>query len=70
MIIASQGTKIFPYCTCPTAQLSYNFHSSCKHMHMSFKSLCNRAHKGVICNMTSLSYSSWEELLILSRFHS
>ena len=26
--------------------------SSCKHMHLSFKSVCNREHKGVICNMT------------------
>ena len=48
---------------------------SCKHMHLSFKSVCNKDHKGVICNMTSSSYSSkstrptgrvlWEELLIL-----
>ena len=26
----------------------YNFHSSCKHMHLSFKSVCNKEHKGVI----------------------
>ena len=34
-------------------------HSSCKDnvMHLSFKSVCNKEHKGVICNMTSLSYS-------------
>ena len=42
------------------------------------KSVCNKEHKGVICNMTlgSSSQSSrpvgqvlWEELLVLSRFH-
>ena len=33
-----QGTKIFQYCTCPAGQVTYNFHSSCKHMHLSFKS--------------------------------
>ena len=77
-----QGTKIFQYCTCPAGRVTYNFHSSCKHnvMHLSFKSVCNKEHKGVKCNMTSSSYSSqsthptgrvlWEELLILSWFHS
>ena len=45
-------------------------------MHLSFKSVCNKEHKGVICNTTSSSYSSqstrptvgrvlWEELLVL-----
>ena len=38
--------------------MTYNFHSSCKHMHLSFKMKCNKEHKGVICNTTSLSYSS------------
>ena len=38
--------------------MTYNFHSSCKHMHLSFKSVCNKEHKGVIYNMTSSSYSS------------
>ena len=52
------GDKIFQYCTCPTGRVKYNFHSSCKHMHLSFKSVCNKEHKGVICNMTSTSYSS------------
>ena len=47
-----QGTKIFQYCTCPAGCVTYNFHSSCKHIHLSFKSLSNREHKGVICNMT------------------
>ena len=60
--------------------MTYNIHLSCKHMHLSFKSVCNKEHKGVICNMTSSSNSSqsthpvgrvlWEKLLVLSRFHS
>ena len=54
---APQGTKIFQYCTCPAGQVAYNFHSSSKHMHESFKSVCNKEHKGVICNRT-LSNSS------------
>ena len=59
--------------------MTYNFHSSCKHMHLSFKSICNKEHKGLICNMTPSSNSSQstrpvgrvlcEELLVLSRFH-
>ena len=32
-----QGTKIFQYSTCPAGRVTYNFHSSCKHMHLSFK---------------------------------
>ena len=32
-------------------------HTSCKHMHLSFKNVCNKEHKGVICNMTSSSNS-------------
>ena len=47
------GTKIFQYCTCPAGPVTYNFHLSCKHMHLSFKSVCNIEHKGVTCNMTS-----------------
>ena len=39
------------YCTCPAGQLTYNFHSSCKHMHLSFKRMYGR-------NMTSSSNSS------------
>ena len=60
--------------------MTYNFHLSPKHMHLSFKSVCNKEHKGVISNMTSSSNSSqstrpvgrvlWKELLVLSRFHS
>ena len=48
----AQGTNIFQYCTCPAGRVTYNFHSSFKHMHLSFKSVCNREHKGVICNKT------------------
>ena len=51
----SQGTKIFQYCNCPAGQVTYNFHSSCKHMHLSFKSTYNKEHKRVICSMTSWS---------------
>ena len=40
--------KIFQYCTCPAGRVNCNFHLSCKHMHMSFKSVCNKEHKGVI----------------------
>ena len=40
-----QGTNIFQYCTCPAGRVTYNFHSSCKHMHLSFKSVCNKEHK-------------------------
>ena len=56
-----QGTKIFQYCSCPAGQVTYNIHSSWKHMHLSFKSTCNKEHKGVICNMTSSSNSSQDE---------
>ena len=73
-----QGTKIFQYYTCPAGRVTYNFHLSCKHMHMSFKSVCNKELKGVISNTTSSSNSSQrtrpvgrvfgEELLFLSRF--
>ena len=44
----SQGTKIFQYCTCPAGRVTYNFHSSYKHMNLSFKSICNKEHKGII----------------------
>ena len=32
-----KGTKIFQYCTRPAERVTYNFHSSCKHMHSSLK---------------------------------
>ena len=77
--VQGQGTKIFQYCTCPAGRVTNHFHLSCKHMHLSFKSVCNKKHKGKLCNMTSSSNSSqstgptgrvlWEELLVLSRFH-
>ena len=50
-----------------------------QNMHLSFKSVCNKEQKGVICNMTSSNSTQstrpvgrvlWEELLVLSRFHS
>ena len=47
-----QGTNIFQYCTCPAGRVTYKFHSSSKHMYLSFKSLYNKEHKGVICNKT------------------
>ena len=74
-----QGTKIFQYCTCPAGHVTYNFHPSCKPIHLSFKSICNKEHKGVLCNMTSSNSSQstrpigrvlWEESLVLSRFYS
>ena len=43
-----QGTKIFQYCTWTAGRVTYNIHSSCKHMHLSFKNICNKVHKGVI----------------------
>ena len=52
------GDKIkIKNCTCPAGHVTYNFHSSCKHMHLSFKSVCNKEHKEVICNITSSSNS-------------
>ena len=56
--IQHQGTTIFQYCTCPAGRVTYKFNSSCKHMHLTFKSVCNKEHKGVTCNMTSSSNSS------------
>ena len=53
-----RGQKYFKSTQCPEGRVTYNFHSSCKHMHLSFKSVCNKEHKGVICNMTSSSNSS------------
>ena len=52
------GIKIFQYCTGPAGQVTYNFHSSCKHMHLSFRSICIKEHKGVIRNKIALSNSS------------
>ena len=56
-----QVTKIL-YLSCRTCDLvTYNFHSSCKHMHLSFKSVCNKEHQKVICNTTSSIYSSKQD---------
>ena len=52
-MIGKQGKKYFN-----AERVTYNIHSSCKHMHLSFKSVCNKEHKGVICNTTSSSNSS------------
>ena len=57
-LFSSAGDKNFQYCTCPAGPVTYNFHSSCKHMPVSFKFVCNKEHKGVICKMTSWSNSS------------
>ena len=72
-----QGSKIFQYCTCPAGRVTYNF---THHANTCTCPYCNKEHKGVICNMTPWSNSSqstrpagrmlWEEILILSRFHS
>ena len=40
----TQGTKTFQYCTRPAGQVAYNFYLSCKRMHLSFKSVCNKEH--------------------------
>ena len=45
--VGSQGTKIFQFCTCPAGRATYNFHSSCKHMHSSLKIVCNKENGGV-----------------------
>ena len=34
----TEETKIFHYCTCPAGHVTYNFHSSYKHMNLSFNS--------------------------------
>ena len=48
LICKHKGKKIFQCCTCPAGRDTYNFHSSCKHTHLSFKSVCNKEHMGVI----------------------
>ena len=79
MVQMYTGDKISKYCTCPEGLVTQNFLLSCKHMHLSFKSVCNKELKGVMC-MTSLinTFQStrptgrllWEELLVLSKFYS
>ena len=46
MVTCRQGTKIFQYCTRPAGRVTYNFHSSCKHMHSSLKIVCNKENGG------------------------
>ena len=41
-----QGTKIFQYYTRPAGRVTYNCHSSCKHMHSSLKIVCNKENGG------------------------
>ena len=55
--ILVHGTKIFKYCTCSAVRV----HSSCKHKHLSFKSVCNKERKGVIWNFCPLLYISSED---------
>ena len=64
-LLYMEGTKIFKYCTCPVGRVTYNFHSSCKHMHMSFKSISNKEHK---CNTTSSSNSFESTLPVHSSY--
>ena len=45
---AMQGTKIFKYCACPAGRVTLQFHSSCKHMCLSFKNVCSKEQKEVI----------------------
>ena len=57
-VYSVDGAKIFQYCTCPAGRVTYNFYASCKPMHLSFKRVCNKEHKGVnrtalVCYMTS-----------------
>ena len=51
-----QGTKNISILDL-SGQVTYNFHLSCKHMHLSHKSVYNKEHKGVICNKISSSTS-------------
>ena len=50
------GDKNIQYCTCPAVQVTYNFHSSSKHMHLPFKSICNTEQKGIICMTYEVPY--------------
>ena len=46
-LLYTRGQKYYNtlYYTCPTG-VTYNFHLFCKHMHLSFKSICNKEHNG------------------------
>ena len=58
-----QGTKIFKYCTCPAGWVTTNFHSSCKHMQLSFKSVCNKEHKSTSSSNPFQKHSSCKALV-------
>ena len=45
-ILNTQGTKIFQYCTRPAGRVTYNFHSSCKHMYSPLKIVCSNKENG------------------------
>ena len=50
--------------------MTYNFHSSCKHLHLSFKRECNKEHEGGICNMTcKVPYIPAKMIFTPSQFH-
>ena len=57
------GNKIFQYCTCPAGRVTYNFLSSCKPIHLSFKGVCTKEYRS-----TSLSQSprEWQKYFELS----
>ena len=46
LFVYLQGTKKSQYCTRPAGRVTYNFHSSCKHMHSSLKIVCNKENGG------------------------
>ena len=50
--LVSQGTNILQNFSCPAGRVTYNFHLSCKHMYLYFKSVCNNEHKGVVPYIT------------------
>ena len=54
------GTKIFKYCMCPAGQVTYNFHLPCKHIHLSFKSVCRMSALG------RATHPFWISLVITS----
>ena len=70
--IIIQGTKIFQYCTCPAGRVTYNFHSSCKHMHSSLKIVCNKENGGGgVFDVFEVPYITAKMIFIhCSQFHS
>ena len=47
-LVGIQGTKIIQYCACPAGRVTYNFHSPCIQMYLSFKSIYNKEHMGFL----------------------